>query len=611
MNEKGRNASNWIYAVLGMLALSAAIYFAFSGDSSPSREAAAAVQEERRPAPTPTPKRAEPAAPTPTAPANAEPRTSPVSSESTASPEKHSLRLTARLLPSGGANPESLRARVGLARISAEDLAEYNAWVEGGREGAGPEDVTDLANVAQWIEAPVRRLEDGGAVLGPIEIAEAPVYRILAWESDMRYYMGKVELPDPAPADGLIDGGELSVHLPTGLVVKLINNPMDLPHYLANLDRVTDDKTAEEASRISPLMQAAAKDLYDAIQGDLMYLMTAGEDVEMIPLYPDPAIRIRLSTLEGLEASAVEVKLEPEKVRTVELDLRELFSGEAMDVYDLHGRLVLGKGGEPIEGVPIERLDAPISSIQTTNRDGEFTFMGLPLNRVTRFRSSIRQPGEGRPITLSMFPFDYDPSLNREDVADGEVTVEIAVPTYRWLVLNLPGDLRQIIEGESQERYPIYMLERYIEQIDTWRAVGAQEFLPEPDAMAVSIVSPGTYRIVAATSPVEVFPSDAADVSESDSEVHVELSLNGAQATRTLRVELSPPSPGRPVFVSGSYGSLPPMMLQTDAGGGVYLDAVNVPSISLEITPPNGQTIEREIALEDVPEDGLIRIDWE
>ncbi|MCB2155274.1 hypothetical protein KQI84_10325 [bacterium] len=612
MSEQRRGSTGWIYAVLGVLALSAALYLVFSGggDETVRSGVISTPHTQAQAVATPVPTPQEPAAPTatPTESATAEPARRDEESKPELKPQ--ALRLTATLLPSGGADRKSLRAQVGITEVSAEDLAEYNSWVEAGREGAGPESALDLANVVRWINAPVEIEEDGSAILGPVEVPEAPAYRILAWESDLRYYMGTVALPDAKPEDALIDAGELKAHLPTGLRVQLINNPNPMPHYLANFSRVTG-ANAEEASRIAPLMEAASKDLYDALQNNLMYLMTADEDAELIPLFPDDALRIRLSTLEGLEAQPIEIELDAESVRTVQLDLSKLFSEEDMNVYDLHGRLVLEAGDQPLPDVPVRWIDAPIASVQTTDANGDFLFQDLPMDRVARFQATISQPEGKRPLTQTEFRFDYNPSLRRDDLEDRDASAEYTVPVYRWLVLDIPDDLKGTLESQSADRYPIYLLERYIEPIETWRAVGADEFLAEPNSMAVSIITPGTYRISTAVSPVEVFPSDAADISKDDLEKHVELSLNAAQPPRMIRVELNPPAAGRPAFVSGSFGSLPPITKQTDADGAFYLDSVNVPEISVEITPPNGKAIERQVSIEEIPDDGIVTIDWE
>ena len=56
--------------------------------------------------------------------------------------------LRIRLLPDAGVSADPASVRIGLANVSSDDLAAYRAWERGGREGAGPGDLHDLAQAS-------------------------------------------------------------------------------------------------------------------------------------------------------------------------------------------------------------------------------------------------------------------------------------------------------------------------------------------------------------------------------------------------------------------------------------------------------------------------------
>ena len=78
--------------------------------------------------------------------------------------DERALALRIRLLPDGGVSASPGSVRIGLAYVSPDELAAYQAWLRGGGEGAGPRDFEDLAAVMRWLNVPATLDAEGVVV---------------------------------------------------------------------------------------------------------------------------------------------------------------------------------------------------------------------------------------------------------------------------------------------------------------------------------------------------------------------------------------------------------------------------------------------------------------
>src|SRR5690606_14360722 len=151
--------------------------------------------------------------------------------------------------------------------------------------------------------------------------------------------------PEEAPAEGVLDAGELRPVHPTGLRVRLSGvRPVQGARYSLRVERVVA-QAPTEAARASdwlPVVHQVAPRLASALQDEVPLALSPEEDTLLSPLPPDAALRLRLRTEAGRESEPVEVPLREGRVETVVLEPARLFPEGEGGLVELRGRLLLG-----------------------------------------------------------------------------------------------------------------------------------------------------------------------------------------------------------------------------------------------------------------------------
>jgi hypothetical protein len=485
------------------------------------------------------------------------------------------LRATLR-----GERAFSGEARVGVAFISEADRI---AWEEAQREsssGAGPRRLEDLANVAEWLPAPVIPELRGGGTLGPVPVPVAHRYRLLAWEPDGTFYWGEL-VPQGLPRAGVLDAGELRAIRPTGLRVRLTGkSPTQVPgRYFLSIERVVDPADAERASELLPVVRHLAPALASALQEGTLLPLVPEEESVLLPLPPDQAMRLRVRASSGLESEPWEVPLREGRVEEVVLELSRLFPEGEQGLVELRGRLLLGNSERPLPGVWLEHVEPPGTSMES-GPDGRFVAPGLPSWRSSRFAALLAPTASGRPMAPRRWEFEFTP-----DGRAREAEVTWRVPVYRWLTLRMDSFTRGQLEMRARRPYPVFLLQRWSEE-GTWRVQSAEQFLHEEEGVAVSLFQPGTYRVLAAVSPYEIYESERVELVEGDGERSAVLKMD--EHAMPCEVHVSSGATGRPVYgalvtAAGGHGSLPPVRGRTDVEGRWSLGGVRAPALYLEV----------------------------
>jgi hypothetical protein len=486
-----------------------------------------------------------------------------------------------------GERPFHGEARVGAALISEEDRA---AWEAARREGgAGPSRLEDLANVAEWRPATVTPSVSGG-VLGPEAVPVAPRYRVLAWEADGTFWWGDV-VPREVPESGVLDAGVLRARRPTGVRVRLAGARLEHGPFSVRLERVVDAdaRAAERASELWPVVQHVAPAVAAALREGTPLPLSAREpvvqheapalgsappreDTPLLPLLPDPAVRLWLRSASGREGPPVEVPLREGRVETVVLDVDALFPGGVGGTVTLRGRVLLEGTARPPPGA---RLLGPDGQALALEPEGRFTAPGLPSWRPSRFTVHVEPPASGRPVAPARWEFEALPGT------DAEATWR--VPAYQWLVLRMDGFTRARLRERSRAPYPVFLLQR-LDAGGRWLTHPADAFLEEEGGVAVSLLQPGTYRVLAAASPYEVHASTSTEARADGAESSVTVRVDDGGAPCEVRVtSAGAPVYGARVTSASGLGSLPPVRGRTDAEGRWRLGLVRADSLHLEV----------------------------
>ncbi|MBJ6763537.1 carboxypeptidase regulatory-like domain-containing protein [Myxococcaceae bacterium JPH2] len=507
------------------------------------------------------------------------------------------LRLRATL---AGDHPFRGEARLGVAFISEADRL---TWERAQREGerAGPSRLEELANVSTWSPVAVAPTAGGGQV-GPVDVPSAPRYRVLAWEEDGTSWSGDWMSGEP-PRSGEVDLGVLRATPPTGVRVRLLSTHADAGPFSLRVERGVDPlpAEAERASAWLSFVRLAAPALAAAMRDGSPLPVSSGQDAVLAPLPPDRRVRLWLRARSGQEAGPVEVPLREGRIEPVTLDADRLFPGGVAGTVTLHGRVLLGDSSR---APPDAVVELPGGRTLAVASDGRFLAPELPAWRPTRFTLRVPEPSRGRPVAPARWAFTFTPTAGRTEAEE-----VWKVPVYRWLLLQLDGFTQGQLATRTQAPFPVYALQRR-DEAGAWRDVAAEAFLPEPEGLAVSLTSPGTYRVLIATSPVAVSPSPAVALNEGDSEVAVSPRLGEEGVPCEVQVtEGGRPVYGAEVTAVGEVASLPPLRGHTDAEGRWRLGRVKGGALHVEVGASGHAPWEREAAAECL-RSGRIEVRW-
>ncbi|RYZ37946.1 MAG: carboxypeptidase regulatory-like domain-containing protein [Myxococcaceae bacterium] len=473
-----------------------------------------------------------------------------------------------------GEHPFVGEARVGAAFISDEDLRWWRQGQERG-ERAGPSRLEDLANVRGWVSAPVTASAQGG-VLGPVEVPPAPRYQLVAFEPDGTFWWGD-HVPSSPPASGTLDAGVLRATRPTGVRVRLAGARDEAGTFSVRIERDVDPADAERASALLVVLRLVAPELMVALQDGLPVPLMKDGDTALAPLPPDRAVRLWLRAPSGREGGPVEVPLREGTVGTVTLDVARLFPEGVGRAVTLRGRVLLGatsRSAGPAVLRTEEGREVPVDA------EGRFTVPDVPAWRASRFTMWREEGASGRPVAPSHSEFTFTPTAQMAGTAE----VVWRTPVYRWLVLRMDGFTRAQLQSQAQAPYPVYLLQRR-DARGAWSDVAAQEFIPEKDDVAVSLLEPGAYRVLTASSPYALRPSTEARAGADDAEVEVRLA---PETTPAPSCEVSVTHEGRPVVgalvtADGGDRSMPPVRGETRMDGRWPLGPVRADLLQLRV----------------------------
>lgn len=505
--------------------------------------------------------------------------------------EQPALRFQAILR---GTNPSQTRAtmaQVAVMRISPVDLREFRIAQQEESQGAGPNSVMELAHIVEWLEAPLKALPDGTQQLGPLEVAPADKYRVIAWQEDYEYFTSDYESPGVEPEGNLLDAGVIEGRLPTGARLRFVNPLPGQSDVLAAFGRSPLGHDGEDTQALLHMMEQVRPDLYDALLDEAQLALAASGTETLTPLLPREKLRLRLSTLHGAEAEELIIELQDERTLDVLIDLSGMFSPEDALAVHLQGRVVHEASEEPVEGAIVRCITCPMQYEETTSADGTFSFLALPASRISQFE--VVMPPDDRTRLHSpknsYFTIEKEEALAAPEGAtptERHLEVEWKIPTYRWVVLQLPDSESHPVRAKLELPFPIHMLQVMDETSQTWRSRGAREFIPEEEGIAVSVTESGIYRILTAVSSLEIYSSEPAILRDEDREALVRLDDRQLAPPRELSLQITRdglPLGNAVIFARSLFSSLPSAEFLSDHHGHAALGTVAVEDLYAEI----------------------------
>lgn len=525
-------------------------------------------------------------------------------------------RVVATLLSPGGFGPvEEAVSYLTESGVYEADLHDYTEWIATGRQGAGPSSREELINPFVWHEATLMDETHGRRQLGPVVVDAAEAIELLVWDGGENLHLGRHLWSNLIPDGDLIDLGEIAARGTTGLDL-LVDGDGDWGDVvILHVRRRMDPDPRADTMIHVPLLERLRPDLHDAIVEAVPLILVRGEAFPLYPLPVDPAVELRIQSLDGLLSDPIQVELTRERIRDLRLDMDELLDGKAASTYRLEGRLVWDRSGKPVEGATVELPMAAVSHRQETDEDGKLVFPYLPLGEPTMFLASLGSGEGGKPRGPGEIWLQYDPEKASDPRATNQTQI-FTVPEFRWLYLDLDESARTLLAGIGDPIYPIYTLDRYEESEGSWRTVGADEFLVHIDHVAVSIEEDGVYRTLLFLSPLFAIPGEATVFTGDVTSRNTLLERPQFSIEKELVIEVVDGVTGRPldgcyVMIAGPVRGLPPLRGTSDREGRYPAGPVTVDLVALFVGRDGYIEYERDISSSEVPATGIytVRLD--
>ncbi len=478
------------------------------------------------------------------------------------------LAFGTRLLPDGGVSASPDSVRVGLAYVSPDESAAYQAWLRGGGEGAGPPDLESLASVTRWLNLPATLDAQGVVVVTPTRLPVADRYVLQARADDgLRFYEAWFTRNDMPM--------EIGPRVAAGLRLRAPAQAMGGARVLFR--RVDGSKDAAWQS----LMRREAPAVLDAY--DERALPVDAQGVVVAPLPPGPLDVI--AVVDGVETERRRVMLSAGRIATLDLDAEASELGAALSVT-VALRLVEKDSGTSVKDATVVWSSPRGERSLRADAAGMLRIAGVDPLRPLPIEIRIAPPHTTSFLidTLPSWPERLPMTL---DLADEPVTAGVIAKTLeleplRWLIVETPGiDIPR--RPRVSDPFPVFVLQH--RQGAHWRESSADYFRPVADGLAVSLNRPGSVRVAAVSAPWTVRLSDVVEIREAASDARYRTRIAG-QGGRRVRLRITAdaqPLVSAPVHLLSPLRGVPPKTLTADSAGEVVLDNVTEPAVLVEV----------------------------
>ncbi|MEQ1514105.1 MAG: hypothetical protein ABL934_15665 [Lysobacteraceae bacterium] len=472
-----------------------------------------------------------------------------------------------RLLPDGGVSASPGSVRIGLAYVSPDELAAYQAWLRGGGEGAGPRDFGDLAAVTRWLNLPATLDTDGVVVVTSTRLPVADRYVLQARADDgLRFYEASFT-GDDVPV-------EIGPRVAAGLRLRA-------PAQAAGGARVLFRRVeSSQDAAWQSLMRREAPAVLDAY--DERALPVAADTV-VAPLPPGPLDVI--AVVDGVETERRRVMLSAGRLVTLDLDAEVSELAAALSTT-VALRLVEKGTRTPVRDATVVWSSPRGERSLRTDASGALRIEGVdplqPLPIDIRF-APPKTPSflvDALPSWPERLPMTLD--LADDRVNEGVIAKTLELEPLRWLMVETPGIVIPR-RPRVDDPFPVFVLQR--REGAVWRDSSADYFRPSADGLAVSLDRPGDVRVAAVLAPWTVRFSDAVEIGDASSDARYRTRIAAAGGRRvSLRITSdNRPLASAPVHLLSPLRGVPPKTLTADRAGQLMLDNVTEPAVLVEV----------------------------
>ncbi|MBK8068046.1 MAG: hypothetical protein IPK27_10580 [Rhodanobacteraceae bacterium] len=477
------------------------------------------------------------------------------------------------LLLDAGIAADPASVRIGLATISAEDMATHLAMRD--TAGAAPVDAAEFAQVRRWLTLPATLQADGAVRVGPLTLEAADRYVLQAAGSDrLRQYH----------ADFTADTAPVSLRplLAAGLRVQ---RDAALEGEISLLLRRSGE--LPDAGRWQSLLQRSPA-LLQAF-GEQPWALAAGAN-ELAPLPPQALEALLL--VDGIEAQQAPLTLVAGAWSELAIDPVAHAVARQLSV-ELTLRFVTRGSDAPVAGVQVAWQHALGQRTQASDDTGRVRFAGVDRQREQQFAlqfptGDAELPSWPQGQSLAFIVDEAHP----DQLGERRIDHRVELDRLDWLLASsnsLPLDP----ERTAGSPYPVFVLQQRIDGL--WIDSAAEYFRRVDAGLAVSLAAPGEYRVAAVMTPWTVLHSTSADARRPAPDGPHEVRLE-AQPGRSVELRLSAdgqPLPRTQVLAIGPLRGMPPFELVADLAGRVQLIGVTTDGLRIEV-PGYQQT---EVAL--------------
>lgn len=478
--------------------------------------------------------------------------------------------LRIRLLPDAGVSADAASVRIGLAKVSSDDLAAYRAWERGGREGAGPGDLHDLAQVARWNNAPATPLADGSVEVGPLDLPPADRYVLQARAGDgLRFYEARFARADaPASLRPRVAAG-LRVRAPAaaraGVRAGLLFRRLD--------------GGADEAAW-QPLIRREAPALLDAYDDTALPINAGATGIAVIAPLPPGEVDV-VAVIDGVESERRRVRLPAGRYTDFVFDPDAVELGAALSTT-LVLRLVERGSGAPVTAPTVVWASPQGERRFRPDARGVVRIAGIDASAPLSLQAWFPPPAAPSFLidALPTWPERVPLVVDLGDAPPATIEKTIALAPLRWLQVDVPGvEVQRRPRAESP--FPVFVLQR--REGAGWRDASADAFRPVAGGMAVSLDRDGPVRVAALVAPWRMATSPAVEVRAGASRYRTRIDTAAGHRVVLRLVANGRPLAGAPVEVVAPLRGVPPQTLLADADGRLVLDGATVPSVRVEV----------------------------